>query len=58
MPEPIQTRFCRQNFAIFGPKFLAAPKRRGKNFGDVFFGAFRQSEKISPLDALLAEIPN
>ena len=51
-----------QNVAIFGPKILAVLKRRGKNFGGVFFGSFQQSEqeseKISALVALLAEITN
>ena len=51
-----------QNVAIFGPKILSVLKRCGKNFGGVFFDSFRQSEqeseKISALDALLAEITN
>ena len=51
-----------QNVAIFGPKILAVLKRRGKNFGGVFFDSFQQSEqeseKISALVALLAEITN
>jgi len=51
-----------QNVAIFSPKILAVLKRHGKNFRGVFFDSFRQSEqeseKISALDALLAEIKN
>jgi hypothetical protein len=51
-----------RNVAIFGPKILAVLKRRGKNFGGVFFDSFRQSEheseKISALDALLTKITN
>ena len=49
-----------KNVAIFCPKILAVLKHHGKVFGGVFFDSFRQSEQeseeISALDALLAEI--
>jgi len=50
------------DFAVLGPKILANPISRGKNFGDVFFDLFRkseqESEKIVTIDTFLTEIPD
>ena len=49
-----------KNVVIFCPKILAVLKHHGKVFGGVFFDSFwqseQESEEISALDALLAEI--
>jgi hypothetical protein len=54
--------FLTSDVAYFGSKNLAVPISCGKNFGGVFFDIFRkseqESEKISTVDALVAEIPN